>query len=75
MHIQLEENHCKTDGSSHLEINRISSIESFDDLSDSIRGMAIKVIEVCDSFFSKEGTSYAAVESDAYLSAYVLRES
>jgi hypothetical protein len=47
-----------------LEINRKTGVEPVHNLSDGIASMAIKNVEIGDSFFTKEWTSYAAMESD-----------
>jgi hypothetical protein len=52
----------------HLKINRISSVEPIYDLSNSIIGMSIKNVEICNSLSVKERTCHAAVESSARMS-------
>jgi hypothetical protein len=49
----------------HLKINRISSVEPIHDLSYGIIGVTIKNVEVGNSLFIEEWTSYATMESDA----------
>jgi hypothetical protein len=53
----------------HLKINRISSIEPIHDLPYGIIGVTIKDVEVSNSFFIEEWTSYATMESNTHISA------
>jgi hypothetical protein len=48
-----------------LKIDRKTGVEPVHNLSNGITSMAIKDVEIGDSFFTEEWTSYAAMESDA----------